>query len=1063
MGFLDEQQGSNSPSQPAPQAKKATGGISELLRALAINPGAAIGEKVNEAIPEEVKELNPTVSPAAYLGAKAVDAIPAPIKEAAAEVYGAAGLGAAIDQSDELDRGIESVGAEAMHRVVDAVSNKPKTSNDIPLTDIVTGKRERTFAGEYEAAGMDPKLAEWLGFGTKVIANPLTWVLPGGVKAANTLADKALAKIPITPYSDDAAKVSFEMLTPEQKLDTDYQVILDQLRLKASEAQAKVNRADPDAIVKRLQELEQSESTKHLELMGGKGTADPLREQVYNTAKAEYETALKVYQEAAEEVKAISNQMFDVRVEQVNRVALDYLNNKVINRPEALSIMRKQIGRAGQFGAVAERELDTMSHRKDQLLADFHNTIDPVKGDVGKTFKKFTREQRFKFMMAKEGRIDPFEDEVVGLAYKLVNENDAKSIQAATGAGLTTTSRKTGENGLFIAEPNYLPQKAIDIDRLVKHGFLNNGALTKEAQDALDYQVLIGTYKNDAHAKAVLYGYASAVKGHVPGLNLQLNKDTEAFAQWLVSRRPGTTKEQALKTFESYLDEIQTPKYGNVEFARDYGLPFYKTELDEVYTQHYEALANRVASAEIFGPNGEIADYLITKIAEEAGNHVAGRVREQMALILGATRPNDLLREPLQKARAFQAASSLSYAVFMQSSQWVNTAAKFGVRKVLTGLLDALTPGGQKQIMKLGGIFNDSTNALYGIEGKHWTAKAASGVFKGTGFTMMDRVLRNMAGHAGIRTANELASTLISAEGKTVGAVKAAEALKEMGLDPRRILTKGGLDTHDIEIVAKDAINKTQFRNRPQDSPYFAAMHPLGKAVMQFHHFIAQQHVFIREELLKKAKDGDIAPILRYLAIAPPVGQLTHKLKRKAQGKDERLYGGSHFEELLKGAADMGAFSMAYDVLNGMMYKKEGWLLNLVPLAGTVSEGGYAIGKMAEPTYNEKWLHKEDHRLLNLKPFQKFAVKRLPLAGAWINEKFLKEEDTLKRQISSKMSSNLRKGRSNEDLKAFAREKGLNPETMEYYSRAGIRKQTNEQNKKSINSSWLDKLGLGNE
>jgi antitoxin component HigA of HigAB toxin-antitoxin module len=715
-----------------------------------------------------------------------------------------------------------------------------------------------------------------------------------------------------------------------------------------------------------------------------------------NPAKtiADYDSEISRIQDALvkapseTEKTVLAEQLDNLNSEKVVNEMSDFKNNRIRRTPDAMSLMTTYIEQRGQFGAALARQIDRASNTLDGLRAKWLSRFDS-QGDLNRIFARLDPEERVNLMAAKEGyqqATDPKLEKIL----EIMKTNDAEIAENAIKRGMTVNT----SDGVkpFAPRENYIPHFLLSPKQVLTG--------PQSLADAINYQVKIKTFKSYEEGFKVWESYREALTGSFEGVLPKPNAKTKDFYEWLVKNGQAPNEDQAWNLFRKFREKVQSPKFNNLEYAREINIPFYDVDPVRVLTRHYSGVAKRFGEIDAFGRNGEIANKLISGIAEEVGPKDAQNIMHKLNLITGAERPSELLQGPSRVIRNIEAASKLGLAVVVNATQSINTTAVTGFKNAAQSILEAFTKEGKDFAFKSGSIFNEFTQSMYGIGDHGITAKIASEVLDKTGFSSMERMNRVIAAVAGKHFAEDMSRQLVAGEGKTLGAVQAAKALRRMGIRPETVLANGGLADEDLMQAARSVVTRTQFRARIQDSPEWA-IHPVGKVFNQFKNFTENQWKFLREELVNEAKSGNFAPILRYAVVSPAAGEAQKHIKGLITGKDPINLGDTMVERLIDDAASVGALGLLYDVIKSVQYKGPSWV-------GAMSSGIEDIGRTSSNVYQavkpliDHFMGEDEVQMLNLKPLTRQIAESIPVVGPRIVEA-MKSPQEKKRAATQKL------------------------------------------------------------
>lgn len=671
--------------------------------------------------------------------------------------------------------------------------------------------------------------------------------------------------------------------------------------------------------------------------------------------------------------KELAKNINTLKVDQILVGAEDFANSTIQRTPKALSLISTYIERQGQYGKTLARLIERTSNQMDRMKAGWISRFEPT-GNLGKTLGKLTREQKFKLMARMEGHIDNTGDQAVEAAYKIADINRKEIANQALVKGIKTKTAQ-GIDRPFITREHYAPHYVLDPTDVLN----TNGQALK---DSLEYSVRTGKFQSLDEAKQVWDSYSEAARSAFKELDVPVNEKTKAFFNWMVSSGQAKDANVAALKFKRFMNEVRSPRFNSLETARTVNVPFYDVDPTRVLTRYYSGAAKRLSEIEHYGGQDEVVNTLIEKIGQQTDKETMEDVLNMVNLIGGKKTIKDIgIRGAVQVIRNIEAASKLNTAFIMNATQSVNTASIIGLRNTVKAFTDAFKKEGREYAFKAGTIFNEYTQGLYGIGGDDISAKFAKLVLeKLTPFQAIERNNRLISALGAKHFVDDLVRDLIQGQGKTVGAANAARQLRKLDIRPERILASGKVELDDYMKASGNLTNRTQFRARVQDAPEWASS-DWGKLVNQFKNFIENQWKFSREELLKEAKEGNFAPLARYSILAPTIGKEARELKQWITGQNPNLDIKTQPEKYIEGAANLGAVGMLYDVMKGVQYNQDSWILNLVPALTDVGETTYNATKIFEPQFNRMFLNRDDARILNVKPILKQAAQDTPVAN----------------------------------------------------------------------------------
>lgn len=419
------------------------------------------------------------------------------------------------------------------------------------------------------------------------------------------------------------------------------------------------------------------------------------------------------------------------------------------------------------------------------------------------------------------------------------------------------------------------------------------------------------------------------------------------------------TQADAIKLLSYAQDISRNRKQGNLEFERIVNLPNFQKTKDALFG-YIESVANRIAQTQNFGAQDEKALKLIEQIARDGGD--AQTVKSLFDISSGARKYGALQSSVSRGLRGFNSITKLGTGAITNAGQSINTATVVGGIRTLVNAPKAMfSPEAKDFALKAGttldGVLQDLREGG-GNEGK-------LGKFGAPGFNTVEKFNRRLASIAGRDYARSLA-----AKGDT-------KTLAGMGIE-----LKGNKLTPEQEIhAARNIVERTQFKVDPQDLPGWASS-PWGKVVAQFRQFSYNQSAFMGREVLGPALKGNVAPLIRFLAIGIPLGmgiQTTKNIIRNR--KDEQ----NPVKRVQQGFSQVGGLGLAGDVVTGLFPQNGKYLdPNRATTLAISTLGGPTFGTAAEG-------YGALTNAIQGKPenLGRFAVRQVPVIGSTLQNTLL--------------------------------------------------------------------------
>jgi hypothetical protein len=185
------------------------------------------------------------------------------------------------------------------------------------------------------------------------------------------------------------------------------------------------------------------------------------------------------------------------------------------------------------------------------------------------------------------------------------------------------------------------------------------------------------------------------------------------------------------------------------------------------------------------------------------------------------------------------------------------------------------------------------------------SAQLAQATLQYSGFTAVEKFNRLHAAQSGINYAQDLAGALAGTKKLPWlrGTKKhMADQLEKMGIDPLDVMQRGGQLTDQQQLDAGFYMShKTQFGLRPEDVPLGWTSSPFAKVAFQFKGFGLKQAKFIKDDLIKPVKDGNVMPLARFLVAGGVVGGGSEAVRDALAGKFEEIQDKSLMEHFAGG------------------------------------------------------------------------------------------------------------------------------------------------------------------
>lgn len=306
---------------------------------------------------------------------------------------------------------------------------------------------------------------------------------------------------------------------------------------------------------------------------------------------------------------------------------------------------------------------------------------------------------------------------------------------------------------------------------------------------------------------------------------------------------------------------------GNLENPRKFDLPGYEKDPLKALPRYAQSVAKRFTEADHFGKDdGKIA-HLIKKITNEGGDY------KEAQRIFDFTVDGSPKNKVVSAITQFNVATKLSLSAILNATQSINTITKFGIKNTVKGIWRGFTKQG-KELAELQNVYDDF---ILVKEGGYNPSKIVKGVMYI--FKKVEHFNRRTASNTGHYAIPELVQKLT----KDPQSGYAMRQLESLGIDLEKALT-GKLTDDDLMFGINKAIQKTQFKVDPLDLPP-SWKTPLGRLLVQFKSFTFMQTKFVRDEILKEARHGNLVPLVTFVSLAIPASYLVTEVRNKLTGR----------------------------------------------------------------------------------------------------------------------------------------------------------------------------------
>jgi hypothetical protein len=348
------------------------------------------------------------------------------------------------------------------------------------------------------------------------------------------------------------------------------------------------------------------------------------------------------------------------------------------------------------------------------------------------------------------------------------------------------------------------------------------------------------------------------------------------------------------------------PLVGNVERAREYDLPFYKTGPDAMF-DYLEGVAEAAARTKVFGQRRQKLERLISMIPEQANR---ARVREVMDSLLSNRQYEDETRALVSFAADWAVLTKMTFSGLKVLGHAVHSAVILDTKSFLRSILRTAI---HRKDAVAHAAFAGSLNEHYkiaimkefGIKGKGRLDRLAQKYLKIVGFTKgydTGRVLAD--GAARIYMEKTALPKLMKGDTKRGfyrRNLKEVLHLSDEAIDGA--IDRGRWAEEDFDRAGKAAADKVMFTGDPTELPpnWRARADEPGadnalamlRVATLLKGYMFKTSALLRERLWDEAQKGNFRPWIPFLIMYPIIGEIIGNMSSLAHANKKR------FDELM--------------------------------------------------------------------------------------------------------------------------------------------------------------------
>ena len=545
-----------------------------------------------------------------------------------------------------------------------------------------------------------------------------------------------------------------------------------------------------------------------------------------------------------------------------------------------------------------------------------------------------------------EGRVSNESDDI-GKAFEVADKARTGIATEAQQKGVKVRFRR-GVARLFRPREFYFPHMGVSADDIE-----NNTPIFK---DAVENAIRLRKFADEKEARKVANAYLDFVNTNGKGGELWVKwlvKDGQTSAGKLTGPELNTLRAiekgrkppeglqydpETITKLRNAMDEARgmtlrffqktrLPKFGQLEYAREFDFPFYDPDPIRVLPKYVLGATERLEIIGQFGVKGEQLNRLLGRIRRVQGPEIGQEAAELVKVMTQSTKNLPAVEKASAVVRVLSV-PKLAFSQIINIGQSVNSLLASDIPSIAKGISSAFTKAGVQNALKSGSTLDSVINE---ITTRYGESTFASKFLRYTGFSATEKFNRIVSANTGIFwTQKNFNRLLINPTDKV-----ALGRLAELGIDVQKVLQAGKLSEQELLQAAQIFTERTQFRARPLDLPAFANS-PYGKIFFQFKNFAYNQSKFLKNEFKRELQLGNYGRATRNIIILGTIFPMTGEVLRDVQslitGTRRPTDALDRYFDDLGGAGGIG---LAYDVVESASIGK----LSSTILGPTLSSG----------------------------------------------------------------------------------------------------------------------------
>lgn len=354
------------------------------------------------------------------------------------------------------------------------------------------------------------------------------------------------------------------------------------------------------------------------------------------------------------------------------------------------------------------------------------------------------------------------------------------------------------------------------------------------------------------------------------------NIQREKVLKHLVDTKQAKDKANAAEMLDNNIAGNRVHKAGNIEYSRTIEFPeeYYITNPGAALVKYGESVSKRLAFADAWGMNKDIADRLIDDIKK-------GNMNYRFAKRLFKFETGDLTYnekkslEGINSIKAFMIVTKFTPFTALRNGfqGFLGTTTGGNLKAGITGLLKSLLPAMRREAYESGTLGQSMTKivkeSISGNGDNIFGKMADIYLDKVIFFTTLERANRIVSSIGGLSFMEDMLKRIKT---NSVFKKRAYREFERYGLDPDEVIKRGEFTDQEKKMIMRKFTNYTEFRTRPQDLPLYWS-HPTGKLLTQWKPFSYKMTQLIRDGIYKELKHGNIMPLVTMLTAYGVAGE----------------------------------------------------------------------------------------------------------------------------------------------------------------------------------------------